>query len=358
MKLITLRNDDRRELTVRPDDDIRVAMETMNETGHTLLLVVDDDERLVGVVADGDIRRHLAHGGSTDDPVTVAANRQPIVLDASTPAADVRAFMARRGLGHLPLVSDGRIVALGVFDRAPRSSDLAAVIMAGGLGSRLAPLTDDCPKPLLPLGDKPILSHIIEHLTSQGVSHFVLAVNHLSHMIIDHYNDGTQFGCFIDYVHETQRLGTGGALSLVDVETLSDPFLCLNGDVLNDVDIGSLRDTHLANEWDATMVVRNYSHTVPYGVVDVDDGGRFVGIREKPVQSSQINTGIYMLSKSSIDVVPTDQYYDLPSMFHELSKVGRCAGTYAHGGRWIDVGTTSEYARAQAIFADREAEPS
>jgi dTDP-glucose pyrophosphorylase len=353
MKLITLRGEALLELTVGTDDDVRLAMNRMNETGRTLLLVVDD-ERLVGVLADGDIRRFLARGDSAEEPVTAAANRSPITVDAGTPTTDVRAFMARRGLEYLPLVDDGRIVALSILERAPRSSDLTAVIMSGGLGTRLAPLTDNCPKPLLPLGGKPILSHIIEHLQTQGVHHFVLSVNHLAHMIVDHYDDGSQWECFIDYVHESQRLGTGGALSLVDPETLSDPFLCLNGDVLNDVDIGALRDTHVTNGWDATMVVRQHSYTVPYGVVDVEDDGRFVQIREKPVTSLQINAGIYMLSKSTLGMVPRGQYYDLPSMFAALPSAGRSGGTYVHAGRWIDIGTASEYARAKAIFDDQE----
>jgi dTDP-glucose pyrophosphorylase len=353
MKLITLRNEARDELTVRPDDDVRDAMRRMNETGRTFLLVVDD-RQLSGVVADGDIRRYLARGGSTEDRVDAAANTSPITFSSTAPMSDVRAFMARRGLEYLPLVDDGRLVALSILERAPRSSDLTAVVMSGGLGTRLAPLTDNCPKPLLPLGGKPILSHIIEHLQSQGIHHYVLSVNHLAHMIVDHYDDGSQWECFIDYVHETQRLGTGGSLSLLDPETLSDPFLCLNGDVLNDVDIGALRDTHVNNEWDATMVVRQHTYTVPYGVVDVEADGRFVQIREKPVTSLQINAGIYMLSKSTLDVVPRDQYYDLPSMFAELPAAGRSGGTYVHAGRWIDIGTATEYARAKAIFDDQE----
>ncbi len=353
MKLITLRDEARLELTVRPDDDVRRAMQRMNDTGRTLLLVADGD-RLVGVLADGDIRRHLARSGSPEDRVDVAANQSPITFDANVPMSDVRAFMARRGLEYLPLVDGERIVALSILERSPRSSDLTAVIMSGGLGTRLAPLTDNCPKPLLPLSGKPILSHILEHLQGQGINHFVLSVNHLAHMIVDHYDDGSQWECFIDYVHETQRLGTGGSLSLVDAETLSDPFLCLNGDVLNDVDVGALRDTHVTNGWDATMVVRQHSYTVPYGVVDVEHDGRFVQIREKPVTSLQINAGIYMLSKSALGVVPHDQYYDLPSMFAELPASGRSGGTYVHTGRWIDIGTASEYARARAIFDDQE----
>lgn len=349
MRLIVLRGDERRELSMCPNDDLRVAMQIMNETGRTLVLVVDG-ERLVGVLADGDIRRHLARGGSADDSAMVAVNTTPITLPASESLPDVRAFMARRGLEYVPLVDDSTVAALCVLERAPRSTELSAVIMAGGLGTRLSPLTENCPKPLLPVGGKPILSHIMDHLREQGIHRFVMAVNHLANMIVDHYDDGSQWDCFIEYVHETQRLGTGGPLSLVDRDALSDPFLCLNGDVLSDVDVGALYDTHVSRGWDATMVVRGYSYTVPYGVVQVQPDGRFVEVREKPVHTFQVNAGIYMLSQAVLDVVPENQFYDLPSMFADLRGSGLDGGTYTHTGRWIDIGTTSEYDRAKAIF--------
>jgi NDP-sugar pyrophosphorylase family protein len=265
--------------------------------------------------------------------------------------------MARRGLEYLPLVDGDAVDALCVLERLPRASDLSAVVMAGGLGTRLAPLTDSCPKPLLPLGGKPILSHILDHLRSQGIHRFVFTVNYRSNMIVDHYDDGSRWDCFIDYVSETQRLGTGGALSLLDPESLSDPFLCINGDVLNDLDVDALRDTHVSNGWDATMVVRRYSHTVPYGVVEIGPDGRFHGISEKPVSSYDVNAGIYMLSHAALSVVPRDQFYDLPDAFRDLDAAGLRCGTFVHPGRWIDIGTTSEYNRAKAIFDDTESEP-
>ena len=351
MKLITVRGDDCAALTVSPSAALRQAMQRMNVTGRTLLLVADD-HRLVGVVADGDIRRYLAGGGTPEEPVDVAVNRTPTTLSHTTPAAEVRAFMARRGFEFVPLVDGVRAVALCILDRAPRATDLTAVVLAGGLGTRLAPLTDDRPKPLLPLGGKPILSHILDHLRGQGIYHYVFSVSHLSHLIVDHYEDGSGWDCVIDYVHETQRLGTGGPLSLLDAQTISDPFVCINGDVLNDVDIGALRDTHTSNGWDATMVVREYSNSIPYGVVDTSDDGRFVEIREKPVQSFRINAGIYMLSKSVLPLIPQDTYFDLPWLFDELRSLGMSGGTYLHSGRWIDIGTTREYERAVAIFRD------
>lgn len=351
MRLITLRGDDRDALTVGPDDDLRSAMQRMNETGRTLLLVALGGE-LVGVVADGDIRRFLAGGGTADEPVQAAVNRTPTVLDIATPLSEVRAFMARRGFEYLPLVDGTRVGALCILDRAPRSTELSAVIMAGGLGSRLSPLTDDCPKPLLPLGGKPILTHILDHLRGQGIHRYVFSVSYLAHMIVDHYDDGAGWDCFIDYVHETQRLGTGGPLSLIDPESLSDPFLCMNGDVLNDVDIGALLDTHVSQGWDATMVVRRHTNTIPYGVVETAPDGRFVGIHEKPVQTLLINAGVYMMSKSALEAVPSGEFYDLPRLFSDLPLRGMTSGTYTHTGRWIDIGTRHEYERAKSIFDD------
>ena len=353
MRLVTLRGGDRDALVIRPDDEISQAMDRMNETGRTLLLVVDGD-RLVSVVADGDIRRHLAGGGAAEDDVAAAANRTPTTLPADTPPSKVREFMMRLGFEYLPLVDGDRIGALCILDRVPRPTDLSAVIMAGGLGSRLAPLTDDCPKPLLPLGGKPILSHILDHLREQGIHRYVFSVSYLAHMIVDHYDDGSGFDCFIDYVHESQRLGTGGPLSLIDSVMLSDPFLCVNGDVLNDVDVGALLETHVSNGWHATMVVRRHTNTIPYGVVETRDDGGFVQIHEKPVQSLLINAGVYMLSKSALDVVPTARFYDLPSLFEDLPLRGMPTGTFTHTGRWIDIGTRHEYDRAKAIL-DEEA---
>jgi NDP-sugar pyrophosphorylase family protein len=191
---------------------------------------------------------------------------------------------------------------------------------------------------------------------SQGVHRFVFTVNYLSNMIVDHYDDGSRWDCFIDYVHETQRLGTGGALSLLDLPSLSDPFLCVNGDVLHDVDVEALRDTHVSRGWDATMVVRRYSHTVPYGVVEVGEDGRFHGISEKPVASYEVNAGVYMLSHAALSVVPRGQFYDLPDVFGDIGAIGLRCGTFAHSGRWIDIGTTTEYNRARAIFDETEQE--
>lgn len=339
------------EICVSEDQSLRRTMEVMSRAGMRLVPVLTPQgDRFVGVVADGDLRRFIAQGGSLDDAVGLAANRTPSVIDHDLPAAEMRALMQRRGVEYLPQVQAGQIEAMHVLWVGASQRDLTAVIMAGGLGSRLAPLTNDCPKPLLPIADKPILTHIIEHLRDQGVSRFVLSVNYLSDMIIDHYGDGTEHGVSIEYVHETMRMGTGGALGLIDPDALSEPFLCLNGDILNDIDVTALQQAHQARGWDATMVVREHALTVPYGVVKTTEAGDFHAAEEKPTLNFNINAGFYMLSKSVLALVPRGVFYDLPTLFSDLQQRAMRGGTYKHHGRWIDIGNVNELERARKIY--------
>lgn len=338
-------------LCVREDQSLRTTMEVMSRAGLRLVPVLSrEDASFVGVVADGDLRRYIARGGGLDDPVGRAANRTPSVIDHDLPAGELRSLMQRRGVEYLPRVRNGRLEALHVLWVGSSPQDLTAVIMAGGLGSRLAPLTDTCPKPLLSIGGKPILTHIIEHLRDQGVTRFILSVNYLSEMIVNHYGDGADLDVSIEFVHETMRMGTGGALGLIDQAELSEPFLVLNGDILNDVDVNALQLEHLANGWDATMVVREHSYTVPYGVVRTTEAGEFHAAEEKPTMYFHINAGIYMLSKSVLSVVPRGVFYDLPTLFTDLKTRSMRGGTFKHHGRWIDIGNISEFERARHIY--------
>lgn len=352
MHLTYLRGEELARLTVAPADDIRVAMTRMNTSGRTFVVVVDDG-RLTGVVADGDIRRHLAGGGAIDGPVTAAANPTPLTLPGASTTAEVSSLMIRRGLEYLPLVEDDRLQALVVLEHVARSNDLSAVVLAGGLGKRLAPLTDTCPKPLLPLGGKPILSHIVDHLRTHGIHRYVFSVSYLAEMIVDFYDNGSRWDSFIEYVRENKRLGTAGPLGLVPIESLSDPFLVTNGDVLNDIDVGALLETHVSNGWDATMVVRQHSYSVPYGVVQSSPDGTFTEVAEKPVLNFQINGGMYLLSKAALKIIPADHYYDMTTLFEDLTAAGLRGGVYIHNGRWIDIGDAGEYARARQIFEGR-----
>lgn len=330
---------------------LRQAMIVMNEARLRLIPVVrEGSAELVGVLADGDIRRFLAGGGKSDARVIDAINATPRVSRQPVAVKEARAELLRRGVEYLPVVKDGQITDLFVLWAINMPTETTAVIMAGGLGTRLSPLTDKCPKPLVELGGRPILSHIIEHLQSQGVSRFVLAVNYLAQMIVNRYGDGSDLGIEIEYVHETKRLGTGGALSLVAPELLSEPFLCMNGDILTDVDVGALTDAHRENDWSATMVTREHQYTVPYGVIRRSAEGRFQGSDEKPTVSFPINAGIYMLSKDVLPLIPQDEFFDLPTLFDRVQEKTMSAGTFGHDGRWIDIGSVAELERARLIF--------
>lgn len=356
MRLATYLGRDLENLCARESHTLREVMGIMNRAGLRLVPILrDSSDDFVGVIADGDLRRYLAAEGDLTAPVKVAMNHSPVLLDDEISTGQVRSFMLRRGIEHAPRVRDGKLEAFHVLWPTSSPQELTAVIMTGGLGTRLAPLTEKTPKPLLPIAGKPILSHIIEHLRDQGITRFILSVNYLADMIVDHYGDGSDLNVTIDYTHETMRMGTGGALGLIDVDTLSDPFICLNGDILNDIDVNALQSQHRENTWDATMVVRDHHYVVPYGVVEVDPSKNFVGAKEKPTMSFKINAGIYMLSKSVLSVVPRNVFYDLPMLFHDLQERGMRVGTYTHSGRWIDIGTMSELTRARNIYEGKEA---
>lgn len=350
MKLTSYSSDALHRLVVLGEHSLRRTMETMSGAGLRFIPVLDGDGRMIGAVADGDMRRYIAAGGKLDDPVRLAANPHPISIDRPMTPADIRSLMIRRGIESLPELREGRLHALHVLSVSSDPGELTVVLMAGGLGSRLAPLTDTCPKPLLMMGNKPILTHIIEQLRDQGVRRFILSVNYLAEMLVSHYGDGSDHDVFIDYVHETKRMGTGGALSLIDPQSLSENFMVCNGDILTDIDVPELLQAHVTGDWQATMVVREHSYTIPYGVVRRSDEGGFLGAEEKPTMHYCINAGIYMLSKHVLDVVPADMFYDLPTLFADLPKHGMRGGTYAHSGRWIDIGNAVDFERARSIY--------
>lgn len=340
---------------IRPDFTLRRTMGAMSQAGLRFVPVVDYDGRLVGAVADGDLRRYIASGGLLDDAVIRATNPTPIVIGEHMPPAAIRSLMTRRGIDALPEIRDGRFEALHVLWVAPSPAEMTAVLMAGGLGTRLSPMTDNCPKPLLRMGGKPILTHIIEQLRDQGVRRFILSVNYLAEMLVSHYGDGSEHDVYIDYVHETKRMGTGGALSLIESTALPENFMVCNGDLLNDINVAELLAAHQAGGWEATMVVREHSYTIPYGVVQRSEDGGFMGAEEKPTTHFCINAGIYMLSKRVLEVVPRDGFYDLPTLFSDLPRHGMRGGTYTHSGRWIDIGNIADFDRASSIHEGKNA---
>ena len=344
---------DWKKVVVGPQTPLRAAIELIDASSLQVALVLDDAGGLLGVLTDGDVRRALLRGDSLDIAVSRVMNPHATTVPAGTSREEMLALMRRHAFHHLPMVDEGgRPVGLATLDELIGASRKPnpVVLMAGGLGTRLHPLTQDIPKPLLAVSGKPILETILESFIEQGFYRFHISVNYKAEMIVDHFGDGARWGVEITYLHETMRLGTAGALSLL-TEKPSDPLIVMNGDLLTKVDFGSLLDFHREHKTGATMAVREYTHQVPYGVVRFD-GTTVSSIEEKPVQSHFVSAGIYALSPQALAHLPRNVYFDMPELFERLIATGEGVSAYPLREYWLDIGRLEEFEQAQQEWKD------
>ncbi len=326
---------------------IQQAIQQLDASGLQIILVGGADDVLAGTVTDGDIRRGLLRGVSLESPLELVMNRAPLVAPPGLPASAMREVMRANKVHQLPVVDEHhRIVGLQIWDEldsvAPRSNLL--VVMAGGRGVRLLPHTENCPKPLLPVGGKPMLEHIIERARSDGFERFAMAVHYLGHMIEDHFGDGSRWNVSIEYIREQTPLGTGGALGLMTRP--SEPFVVTNGDVLTEVRYGDILNFHEKHDAAATMAVRAYEWQHPFGVVRTN-GVDIVGFEEKPVMRSHVNAGIYVIDPAALDVLQAHQACDMPTLFERVRASGRRTIVYPMHEPWLDVGRPADLEQAR-----------
>ena len=330
------------------DATLQQAIRNLDETSLQIALVVSGDGALVGTVTDGDIRRGLLRGLSLESSIESIIFRDPLVVPPQMGSEMVLQLMQANKIHQLPVVNGARhVVGLHLWDSliVPGHRPNIMVIMAGGQGTRLRPHTENCPKPLLPVGGKPMLEHIIARAKSHGFERFVLAVHFLGHMIEEHFGDGSRWGVRIDYVREETPLGTAGALSLLDPQPEA-PFLVSNGDVLTDIHYGEILDFHRRHGAAATMAVRLHEWQHPFGVVHTQ-GVDIVGFEEKPVSRSHINAGIYVLDPAALRTLATGEYCDMPTLFSRLQERPARTIVYPMHEPWLDVGRADDLARAQ-----------
>lgn len=329
------------------DATLAETIENLNEVAVQLVLCVQEDGRLFGSVTDGDLRRGLLRGMSMDDPVAQVANTSPLVVPPGADREFVRALMAANRVHQVPVV-DGRGYPVGLhlwedLD-APLIRDNIMVVMAGGKGTRLRPYTENCPKPMLPIGGKPMLQHIVDRGQSQGFRRFIFSVNYLGGIIKDYFGDGSALGVDISYLTEEQPLGTAGALSLLEPQP-ELPFVVTNGDVLTDIDYGRLIDFRARHNADAVMAVRVYEWTNPFGVVRMD-GVDIEGFEEKPTVRSHINAGIYSFSPTALVHLERFSHCDMPTLFDTLREANLRTVAYPMHEPWLDVGRPDDLERA------------
>lgn len=337
-----------KDVVVSPETPLGAVIAKVDASGLQVALVVAPDDSLLGVLTDGNIRRAILAGKGLQVPVSAIMSVMPTTVGVSTPRDEMLGLMRRKVLHHLPLVDeDGRVVGLVTLDELIGAIERPnwVVLMAGGLGTRLQPLTDECPKPLLPVGGKPILESILESFAEQGFKHIFLSVNYRAEMVRNHFGGGERWGVQVAYLHESTRLGTAGALSLLP-EKPTAPIVVMNGDLLTRTNYDNLLQFHNAQGAIATMAVREYDFQVPYGVVRLN-GVHIEAIEEKPVQRFFVNAGIYALSPEALDYLPAETFFDMPALFERLIAAGKTTAAYPLREYWLDIGRLEEFERAQ-----------
>jgi dTDP-glucose pyrophosphorylase len=324
---------------------IRQAMERLDTSGFKICLVSDENERILGIVTDGDIRRGLLRGLELSAPAVQVMHTNFVhVVEEDGYRQKAHALARQKNLDQIPVIdSKGRLVTIIFDSRLLRDEpkENFVVIMAGGMGMRLRPLTENCPKPLLHLGGRPVLENLILHFKKYGFSRFYLSINYLGHMIRDYFKDGSGFDVDIRYIEEPSRLGTAGALSLLS-EKPTMPVLVTNGDLVIQLDIDDFLMHHIDSKVAGTMCIRQYGIQIPYGVVQTD-GQHITSFLEKPSYSYFINAGLYCLEPDTLDMIPQGSYFDMPTLFDAIVRSGKKAGIYILEGPWMDIGNIDDY---------------
>jgi len=341
-----------KEALLSENTTILEAVKVIDNRRLQIGVVIDTQGKLLGTVTDGDIRRAILAGLDLDQSIMQILNREPVSAPVGARRNTLTRIFRKHQIRQIPLISkEGQVVGLELIDSisSPEPKDNSVVLMAGGLGSRLRPLTDDCPKPMLNIGGKPILETIINNFIDSGYRDFYLSVNYRADMIKEYFGDGHSFGINIQYLEETQRLGTAGALSLLP-EKPDKPFFVMNSDLLTRVNFGQMMDFHDMNKSVATMGVREYSYQIPYGVLRLEEH-EIKSIDEKPIQHHFVNGGIYILDPDVIDYVPSNEFYDMPTLFETLVEERQQTCAFPFREYWMDIGRPDDFERANRDYS-------
>lgn len=338
-------------LTVLETATIRQAMEAIDRGAKQIALVVGEQGQLRATITDGDVRRGHLRGVALDATVTEIMQTGFTAVSEEEGHSAAMRHMRAHGLHQIPIIdATGRLVDLAVIDEKPDTTErnVRVILMAGGLGTRLRPLTETIPKPMLPIGGKPILELILRNLIDQGYNKFTLSLNYRGEMIREYFGDGADIGAEIDYLVEAKRMGTAGALSLIKTRP-EQPFIVMNGDLITSIPFDALLRFHAETGAVATMCARDYQIMVPYGVIEVEDTS-LRRIVEKPTYSHFVNAGIYVLSPDALNHVEPDEYLDMPTLFERIVAKGGGASVFPMQEYWIDIGRHEDLERARNEF--------
>jgi dTDP-glucose pyrophosphorylase len=338
-------------ILIQPTTEIVKAIEVIDHGGLQIALVVDENRKLLGTVTDGDLRRGLLKGIGLKEAVSKIMNPKPTTANTKVSRAEISEIMREKSFRHIPIVNEkGILIRIETIDTLAEVEELPnfVVLMAGGEGKRLFPLTKDTPKPLLKVGSKPILQTILDGFVGQGFKNFLISVNYKAEMVEDFFGDGANFNAKIDYLRETEHLGTAGSLALIS-NKLENPILVMNGDLLTKVSYKHLLDFHIKHGADATVCVREYDFQVPFGVVTVE-GEQIKRIDEKPVHSFFVNGGIYVLNPDILSMIEKNRKFDMTELLDKLMKAGKTVAAFPLREYWLDIGRTADFEKANGEF--------
>ncbi|MBY3619233.1 CBS domain-containing protein [Acinetobacter sp. CUI P1] len=340
-----------REILIAPETTILRVMEIIDKSSLQFAVVIDEENRLLGTVTDGDIRRGILRGYPLDTTIEQVMNNNPVFERHGKRISYYKELIKEKKLKQLPIVNGKKQVENILFAEDILKflqKDNIVILMAGGMGTRLRPLTDDIPKPMLKVGGKPILETIIESFKSFGFTNFMLSVNYKKEVIENYFQDGTHFGVHIQYIEEGKRLGTAGALSLLSHQP-DLPFFVMNSDLLTKINYEQLLDFHKESSSMATMCVREYEYQIPYGVIETEQH-RLLSIVEKPNHKSFVNAGIYVLNPEILQYVPEGEFYDMPDLFKKLITMNKEVSAFPLREYWLDIGQAADYDKANGDY--------
>lgn len=340
-------------ISIHPTATLREAMVVLNTGALRIVVALDEQRRLVGVLTDGDIRRALLNGAELESPIEPILNKHPFVCLLNDDRNMARQTALRYGVQHIPIVNThGQLIDIELLQPQPSQPHYSnrVVLMVGGRGERLRPLTDRTPKPMLPVGGRPILETIVLDFKRHGFTNFVFSTNYKSDQIESHFKDGQAFGVHIEYVYETERKGTAGSLGLMKA-LLQDDFFVMNGDILTRVNYEHFMQYHQTRGVVATMGVRSHAVDIPYGVLKVGDDQQLLGILEKPSLQFSVNAGVYMLHPEALAWVSETGYLDMPTLFSRLIEAQATTHTFPIDQYWLDIGRPDEFQQANHDYS-------
>lgn len=339
------------KMLVYSDYSVRETLEMLDIGSRGIVLVIDNNKKLIGTITDGDIRRAILKGVSLDEKIEEIVHENPIKIKIGTSREEAKEIIIKNAIRDLPIVDENDVVVdiISINDiLLPQGKENFVMIMAGGLGTRLQNLTKELPKPMLKIGEKPMLHHIINNFKQYGYNKILISVNYKAEIIENYFQDGYAYGVKIQYIKEHKRLGTAGGIRLAKCY-LNKPFFVINGDIFTTLNLENMMETHLKNKCNITIGTRTHTIQIPYGVLETENNV-IKNIREKPETNYLINAGVYCLDPEIIELIPNDQYFEITDLINICIKENLKVGSYEIKDYWMDIGRLEDYNKANEDF--------